>query len=153
MRCRVKRMQRLTRHRTRKMTPFDEHVMANTEYLLSHQDLVKAVIIHQDIHEGFWRLNINFNVAATHGKDAPDPCVAVTIQGIGIMKADPSDEMAVNAALVNRGKITPAAGKTPDAPSGMQFCRDVYRNIAVRLDDAARPATASTAVDLRTQHK
>jgi hypothetical protein len=135
------------------MTPFEEHIMANTEYLLSHQDLVKAVIIHQDIHEGFWRLNINFNVAATHGKDAPDPCGAVTIQGIGIMKADPSDEMAVNAALLNPGKIKPMAGKTPDAPSGMQFCRDVYRNVAVRLDDAARPATASTAVDLRTQHK
>jgi hypothetical protein len=127
--------------------------MANTEYLLSHQDLVKAVIIHQDIHEGFWRLNINFNVAATHGKDVPDPCVAVTIHGIGIMKADPSDEMAVDAAAVNPEKIAPVVDKTHDAPIGMQFCRDVYRNVEVRLDDGARPASASSAVDLRTQHK
>jgi len=121
--------------------------MANTEYLLSHQDLVKAVIIHQDIRDGYWRLNINFNVAATHGKDVPDPCVAVTIQGIGIMKADPADEMAVDAALVNPAKIKPTVEKTSEARIGMQFCRDVYRN------DAGRPASASTAVDLRTQHK
>lgn len=127
--------------------------MANTEYLLSHQELVKAVIIHQDIHEGFWRLNINFNVAATHGREVPDPCVAVTIHAIGIMKADPSDVMAVDAALVNPEKIVPVVEKTPEAPVGMQFCRDVYRNVAVHLDDAGRPASASTAVDLRAQHK
>jgi hypothetical protein len=127
--------------------------MANSEYLLSHQDLVKAVIIHQNIHEGFWRLNINFNVAATHGKDVPDPCVAVTIQGIGIMKADSSDEMAVDAALANPEKIVPPVDKTHDVTNGMQFCRDVYRNVAVHLDDAAKPASASMAVDLRTQHK
>ena len=127
--------------------------MANSEYLLSHQELVKAVIIHQNIHDGFWRLNINFNVVATHGKQMPDPCLSVTIQGIGIMKADSSDEMAVDAALVNPEKITPTVDKTHDAPIGMQFCRDVYRNVEVRLDDAARPASASSAVDLRTQHK
>jgi len=127
--------------------------MANSEYLLSHQDLVKAVIIHQNIHEGFWRLNINFNVAATHGKDVPDPCVAVTIQGIGIMKAEPSDELAVDAALTNPEKIEPPQVAIPETPAGMQFCRDVYRNVAVHLDDAARPVSAAHAVDLRTQHK
>ncbi|WP_186308709.1 hypothetical protein [Paraburkholderia sp. BCC1885] len=129
--------------------------MANTEYLLSHQDLVKAVIIHQNIHEGFWRLNINFNVAAMHGKDVPDPSLAVTIQGIGIMQADSTDEMAVDAARANPEKTVSAASEAPRAPAGMQFCRDVYRNIEVRLDDAARPVSASTAVDLRArqQHK
>lgn len=125
--------------------------MASSEYLLSHQDLVKAVIIHQNIHEGFWRLNINFNVAATHGKQVPDPCLAVTIQGIGIMRADPSDEMAVDAALTNPEKIAPANDASHDAPASMQFCRDVYRNIAVHLDDAAKPVSAAHAVDLRAQ--
>jgi hypothetical protein len=128
--------------------------MANSEYLLSHQELVKAVIIHQNIHEGFWRLNINFNVVATHGKQMPDPCLAVTIQGIGIMKADPTDEMAVDAALTNPEKIEPAQDATPETPAGMQFCRDVYRKVAVHLDDAARPVSAATAVDLRARlHK
>ncbi|SDI87929.1 hypothetical protein [Paraburkholderia phenazinium] len=125
--------------------------MASSEYLLSHQELVKAVIIHQNIHEGFWRLNINFNVAATHGKEVPDPCLAVTIHGIGIMQAEPNDEMAVDAALTNPEKIEPAPDANRDAPVGMQFCRDVYRNIAVHLDDAARPVSAAHAVDLRAQ--
>lgn len=123
--------------------------MANSEYLLSHEDLVKAVIIHQNIHEGFWRLNINFNVAATHGKQVPDPCLAVTIQGIGIMQTDPADEMAVDAALANPEKAIRADQAARGAAAGMQFCRDVYRNVAVHLDDASRPVTAATAVDLR----
>ena len=128
--------------------------MANSEYLLSHQELVKAVIIHQNIHEGFWRLNINFNVTATHGKQAPDPCVAVTIQGIGIMKTEPGDELAVDAALTNPEKIEAPQDPTPETPAGMQFCRDVYRNVAVHLDDAAKPVSATTAVDLRARlHK
>jgi hypothetical protein len=123
--------------------------MASSEYLLSHQDLVKAVIIHQNIHEGFWRLNINFNVAATHGKQVPDPCVAVTIQGIGIMQADAGDEMAVDAALANPVVEIRPSQNPHDAAAGMQFCRDVYRNVEVRLDDASKPFTVATAVDLR----
>ena len=125
--------------------------MANSEYLLSHQELVKALIIHQNIHEGFWRLNINFNVTATHGKQVPDPCVAVTIQGIGIMKAEPNDELAVDAALTNPEKIEPPRDATSETSAGMQFCRDVYRNVAVHLDDAAGPVSAATAVDLRAR--
>jgi hypothetical protein len=98
--------------------------MANTEYLLSHQDLVKAVIIHQDIHEGFWRLNINFNVAATHGKDVPDPCVAVTIHGIGIMKADPSDEMACSFAAMctATSRFVSTTGRDRRAPRPPSIC-------------------------------
>ena len=113
--------------------------MASNEYMLSHQDVVRAVIIHQDIHEGFWTLNINFNVAATHGPQVPDPCLAVTIKGIGIMRAAPSDPFAINAAVINPPapeheegtvQIAAAINGTPD--SGMQFCRDVYRSVAVQ---------------------
>jgi hypothetical protein len=123
--------------------------MAHNEYLLSHQELVKAVLIDQNIHEGFWRLNISFNVAATHGKHVPDPCVAVTIKAIGIMRADAADEMAVNAALANPEKIPAASQAARDASASMQFCRDVYRNVAVHLDDASKPVTVATALDLR----
>ncbi|HEY1998310.1 hypothetical protein [Paraburkholderia sp.] len=122
--------------------------MASSEHLLSHQDLVKAVIIHQNIHEGLWRLNINFNVAATHGKAVPNPCVAVTIEGIGIRKAEPGDEMAVDAALANPKKIV-APPDTAETATRMQFCRDVYRNVDIHLDEAAKPVTLATAVDLR----
>jgi hypothetical protein len=113
--------------------------MANNEYTLSHQDVVKAVIIHQNIHEGFWTLNINFNVAATHGPLVPDPCLAVTIKGIGIMRASPADPLAVDAALVNPTAPEPveaavhiAAAVNGAHEGSMQFCRDVYRNVAVQ---------------------
>ena len=79
--------------------------MANNEYTLSHQDVVKAVIIHQNIHEGFWTLNINFNVAATHGPQVPDPCLAVTIKGIGIMRTSPADPLAIHSRSTPRSSI------------------------------------------------
>jgi hypothetical protein len=116
--------------------------MASNEYTLSHQDVVKAVIIHQNIHEGFWTLNINFNVAATHGPQVPDPCLAVTIKGIGIMRASSTDPLAVNAALVNPAvpervenperAVHIAAAVNGTHEGGMQFCRDVYRSVAVQ---------------------
>jgi hypothetical protein len=114
--------------------------MASNEYTLSHQDVVKAVIIHQGIHEGFWTLNVNFNVAAAHGPQVPDPCLAVTIKGIGITRASATDPFAIDAAVINPAtppsdkgavKITAAVSGTNDH-SSMQFCRDVYRNVAVQ---------------------
>ncbi|SOF00014.1 hypothetical protein SAMN05446635_8066 [Burkholderia sp. OK233] len=123
--------------------------MANDEYTLSHQDVVKAVIIHQNIHEGFWTLNINFNVAATHGPLVPDPCLAVTIKGIGIMRASPTDPLAVDATLVNppvpepvESAVRIAAAVNGAHEGGMQFCRDVYRNVAVQ--SAIRAPTKSS---------
>ncbi|CAE6741030.1 hypothetical protein [Paraburkholderia haematera] len=119
--------------------------MANHEYTLSHQDVVKAVIIHQNIHEGFWTLNINFNVTATHGPQVPDPCLAVTIKGIGIMRASSTDPLAIDAALVNPPVPEPAESAVHIAvavngthEAGMQFCRDVYRNVAVQSAVSAR---------------
>ncbi|MFM0110815.1 hypothetical protein [Paraburkholderia nemoris] len=123
--------------------------MAHDEYTLSHQDVVKAVIIHQNIHEGFWTLNINFNVAATHGPLVPDPCLAVTIKGIGIMRASPTDPLAVDAALINPPMPEPvvsavhiAAAVNGAHEGGMQFCRDVYRNVAVQSATRAPTKTS-----------
>lgn len=113
--------------------------MASNEYTLSRQDVVKAIVIHQGIHEGFWTLNINFDVAAGHGAQVPDPCLEVTIRGIGIMRASPVDPFAIDAALVNppapqriEGTVQIAAGVNGTHERGMQFCRDVYRNVAVQ---------------------
>ncbi|CAB3777509.1 hypothetical protein LMG28614_00403 [Paraburkholderia ultramafica] len=113
--------------------------MANNEYTLSHQDVVKAIIIDQNIHEGFWTLNINFNVAASHGPRVPDPCLAVTIKGIGITRASPTDPFAIDAALINptlsqpvEGTVHITAAINGTHSDSMQFCRDVYRNVAVQ---------------------
>lgn len=110
--------------------------------MLSHQEVVKAVIVQRDIHDGFWTLNIHFNVAATHGANVPDPCVAVTIKSIGIMPATPDDPLAIDAATFNPPAPAPLEPVAPTAAAvhpatdvqngGMQFCRDVYRSVAVQ---------------------
>jgi hypothetical protein len=112
--------------------------MANSEHTLSHQDVVRAVIIHANIREGFWKLNVNFNVAASHGPDGPDPYLAVSIKGIGIAEAAPDDPLAVDAAEVNppaaarvESTIGVATAKNGKGKIGMQFCRDVYQNVEI----------------------
>ena len=113
--------------------------MASNEYTLSHQDVVKAIIIDQRIHEGFWTLNVNFDVSASHSPRVPDPCLSVTVKGIGIMRALPTDPFAIDAALVNptppqpvEGTVHITAAVNGTQGSSMQFCRDVYRHIAVQ---------------------
>lgn len=118
--------------------------MANNEYMLSHQEVVKAIIIDQHIHEGLWTLNISFNVESSHAPRVHDPTLTVTIKNLGIMRAPPTDPFAVDAALINPTRTqpveetaqtaTPANGVNSNhVPDGsMQFCRDVYRSIAVQ---------------------
>lgn len=122
--------------------------MASNEYTLSHQDVVKAIIIDQNIHEGFWTLNINFDVAAGHAPRVPDPCLAVTITGIGIMRASSTDPFAIDAALINptppqpvEGTVHITAAVNGSHANGMQFCRDVYRNVAVQTANKAPTKT------------
>jgi hypothetical protein len=128
--------------------------MANNEYTLSHQEVVKAIIIDQHIHEGLWTLNINFNVEASHAPRVHDPSLTVTIKGVGIMRAPPTDPFAVDAALINPTP-TPRVEETAQiaaqansansdhVPDGsMQFCRDVYRSIAVQ--SAVKPRSKTS---------
>jgi hypothetical protein len=125
--------------RAHRLRTSEEGPMAHDEHTLSHQDVVKAIIIDQDIHEGLWTLHINFDVAASHGPRVRDPCLSVTIKGVGIMRAAPTDPFAVDAALINP-KPEPvedtvhitAAVNGSQGQSSMQFCRDVYRHIAVQ---------------------
>jgi hypothetical protein len=116
--------------------------MANDEYTLSHQEVVKAILIDQHIHEGLWTLNIDFHVETSHAPRVHDPTLTVAIKGVGIMRAPPTDPFAVDAALINpmpSQLIEEAAQRTAQADSShqgangsMQFCRDAYRHIAVQ---------------------
>jgi hypothetical protein len=128
--------------------------MANNEYTLSHQEVVKAIIIDQHIHEGLWTLNIDFNVEATHAPRIHDPSLLVTIKGVGIKRAPPADLFAVDAALINppstqrveepaQMTATANGANSKHVPDGsMQFCRDVYRNIAVQTAKKPRSKTS-----------
>jgi hypothetical protein len=123
--------------------------MANNEYTLSHQEVVKAILIDQHIHEGLWTLNIHFDVEASHAPRVHDPTLTVMIKGVGIMRAPPTDPFAVDAALVNpipaqhavepAQLAAPANGSHHASTSEMQFCRDVYRHIAMQSGIKPRP--------------
>jgi hypothetical protein len=123
--------------------------MTNDECTLSHQEVVKAIIIDQDIHEGLWTLNINFNVEASHAPRVPDPSLTVTIKGIGIMRALLTDPFAVDAALINphprrvEETVQVASVASGSHNGGMQFCRDVYRHVAVQSAASKAPIKAS----------
>lgn len=123
--------------------------MADYEYTLSHQEVVKAIIIDQHIHEGLWTLNIDFHVETSHAPRAHDPTLTVAIKAVGIMRAPPTDPFAVDAALINpivsqrteeAAQIADQASISKHAPNGgLQFCRDTYRNIAVQSPVKTRP--------------
>jgi hypothetical protein len=123
--------------------------MTNDECTLSHQEVVKAIIIDQHIHEGLWTLNINFSVESSHAPRVPDTKLTITIKGIGIMRALPTDLFAVDAALINptpqRVEETVHIASAVDGShnGGMQFCRDVYRNVAVQSAATKAPVKTS----------
>jgi hypothetical protein len=132
--------------------------MAINEYMLSHKDLVKAVIVHRNIHEGFWCLNINFNIAASHGVESPNPSVALSIMSIGITRSPEANELTVDAAVVNPwiakpveepvAPPPPPAAPRPAAPTiatnaeilaalPSRFSRNIYGNVAVSFRPGA----------------
>jgi hypothetical protein len=130
--------------------------MANNEFTLSHQEVVKAIIIDQHIHEGLWALNIDFNVEASQAPRLHDPVLMVTIKGVGIRRAPSSDPFAVDAALINPVRRQPVekaaekathpvnqkSGSSKHAPNGeMQFYRDAYSHIAVQSGIKPRTKT------------
>ncbi|WP_118182129.1 hypothetical protein [Paraburkholderia phosphatilytica] len=131
--------------------------MAINEYMLSHKDLVKAIIVHKNIHEGFWCLNINFNIAASHGVESPNPSVALSIMSIGVTRSPEANDLTIDAAVVNPwvprkaaeelALATPPAPPEPAAPKPAapiiasnaellaslpsRFGRNIYGNVAV----------------------
>jgi hypothetical protein len=74
-------------------------------FMLSPKELTKALIKHHGIHEGIWGLAIEFQLAAAKtasDKDEIMPAAMVSVHRIGISKADKLNDMAVDAATVNR---------------------------------------------------
>lgn len=76
------------------------------QYLLTHKDLVTAIIKELGIHEGRWMLAVNFNFTATNlGPEGQDvlPAVISSINKVGISTAadDAPANLVVDAAEVN----------------------------------------------------
>jgi len=71
---------------------------------LSHQEVVEALIKHQDIHEGMWQLVVEFGIAAANIATGPDeflPAAIVPVKKIGLRKVDKMTPLSVDASIVN----------------------------------------------------
>jgi len=75
-----------------------------TTHLFSHKETVELLIKKQGIHQGLWRLAIEFGFGAGNLGPAPDqisPAAIVTVARIGIKQSEAEDALTVDAAKVN----------------------------------------------------
>lgn len=79
--------------------------MAKEEkFAFSHKEIVEELIKRQDIHEGIWRLYIEFAFGAGNAGPSPEqivPTALIGIQRIGILRVEAEDALSVDAARVN----------------------------------------------------
>lgn len=84
--------------------------MAETErFAFSHSEVVEALVKKQGLHEGVWRLYVEFGIGAINaGSDANSlaPCAVVPVVKLGLVRADEgeSNNLTVDAAKVNPTK-------------------------------------------------
>ncbi len=76
-----------------------------TQILFSHQEIAEALIRKADLHEGIWRLHIEFGIAGgeitlTVGGN-PNPAAIVPINRMGLRRVSEVDTLSADAAVVN----------------------------------------------------
>jgi hypothetical protein len=72
--------------------------------MLSHKELVTAILKQRGIHQGRWALAVQFGLAATNvGQSADDlnPAAIVPVMSIGIRPDPAESNLSVDAAEVN----------------------------------------------------
>lgn len=93
--------------------------MANvTQYEFSLQEVAKALILQQDLHEGLWQLAINFsfaasNIATDEKKTGLRPAALIAVQNLMLAKCTELSDIAVDAAVVNPLKTKTKQSKQP----------------------------------------
>lgn len=75
------------------------------QVLLSHKQIAEALVRQAGLHEGIWRLHVEFGIAGglitlTVGGD-PNPAAIVPIHRMGLQRVDEEDTLSVDAAVVN----------------------------------------------------
>ena len=84
------------------------------QFTFTYQEIAKALIKQQGIHEGLWGVYVEFGIAAANIGTAPEstdlvPAAIVPIQRIGIQRFDEPSNLTVDAAEVNP---SPEAGQS-----------------------------------------
>jgi len=71
----------------------------------THKEVVEALILYNEIHEGLWDLYLEFGLAAANVGPGPEgnftPAAIVPVQKIGIQRTERMTNLTVDAALVN----------------------------------------------------
>ncbi len=89
-----------------------------TQFMFNYQEVVEALIKKQGIHEGQWRLLIEFGLSASNVNTAPEgeprliPAAINMVQQIGILRAEQASNLSVDAAKVNPRPKTTKKGST-----------------------------------------
>jgi len=74
------------------------------QVMLSHLEVVTALVKAQGLHAGIWQLTVTFGrPSPMHAKDGDQvfPAVAIPVLRIGLIQVDAINPLAVDAAVIN----------------------------------------------------
>ena len=77
----------------------------------NHKEIAEVLIKHQDLHEGYWGVLIEFNLAGANVGPSQEKSVPAAIVGvvkIGLQRMPDDKGIAVDAAKVNPPKKSKA---------------------------------------------
>jgi hypothetical protein len=80
------------------------------QYIFTYKEIVEALIKKQGLHEGVWRIYLEFGIAGANAGPTEDqilPAAIVPINKMGLARVPKEDVLSVDAARVN-----PALPKT-----------------------------------------
>jgi len=81
--------------------------MAEAEsYKFNHKELVEALVKHQGLHSGIWKLLVEFglgaaNIGASPASTEQMPAAIIPIVKFGLSRVEVEDNLSVDAARVN----------------------------------------------------
>ncbi len=78
-------------------------------YIFTYKEVVEALIMKQDLHEGIWGVLLKFGIGGANirrpGEEDAVPAAIVPVLEIGLQKMDKVTAISLNAALVNPAQV------------------------------------------------
>lgn len=78
-----------------------------SQITFSHKEVVEALILKQDLHEGIWALIFRFGLNGANFGATPNEVVPTAMVGVievGLQRSDAENNISVDAAKVNPRK-------------------------------------------------
>jgi hypothetical protein len=84
-------------------------------YVFNHREIAEVLVKHQNLHEGFWGIYLEFGIGAANVQGPGDssllPAAIVPLLKIGIQRFPTENSLTVDAAKVNPvAKSRPKSG-------------------------------------------